>query len=101
MSTICSAALLGSLIDLDMLDDEIAGVESFGIGIRFSIFQERKKVFGRFDWPSGTSDTKCLSYIKSAAWSWEVLKGKLGSYLELPDLFRQQIFSSEQPPYVR
>lgn len=31
MSTVCTTALLGCLIDLDMLDDQVAGIEAFGV----------------------------------------------------------------------
>ena len=33
MSTVCTAALLGCLVDLDVLDDQVAGVEAFGVGV--------------------------------------------------------------------
>lgn len=33
MSTVGTTALLGCLVDLDMLDDQIASVEAFGVGI--------------------------------------------------------------------
>lgn len=33
MSTVGATALLGCLVDLDVLDDQIAGVEAFGVGV--------------------------------------------------------------------
>ena len=31
MSTVCTTALLGRLIDLNVLDDQVASVEAFGV----------------------------------------------------------------------
>ena len=33
MSTVGATALLGCLVDLDVLDDQVAGVEAFGVGV--------------------------------------------------------------------
>lgn len=33
VSTVGATALLGCLVDLDVLDDQIAGVEAFGVGV--------------------------------------------------------------------
>lgn len=48
MGTIRSPSLFRRLVDLDVLDDEIRGVKSLGIGICFSVFQESDKEFGGF-----------------------------------------------------
>lgn len=40
MGTVSSSALFGSLIDLDVLDNQIASVETLGIRVGFSIFEE-------------------------------------------------------------
>lgn len=52
MCTICPAALLGRLVDLDVLDDQVSCVEAFGVGICFCIFEEANEEFGRFNWPA-------------------------------------------------
>jgi hypothetical protein len=49
------------LVDLDVLDDEIACIESFGIGVGFGIPQETKQKFCRFYGPSGTGNTELLA----------------------------------------
>lgn len=33
MSTIGTTTLLGCLVDLDVLDDQVAGIEAFGVGV--------------------------------------------------------------------
>jgi hypothetical protein len=61
MSTVCSSALLGGLVDLDVLNDQVAGVETFGIRICLCVLEETEKEFGRFDWPSSSGDTELLA----------------------------------------
>lgn len=40
MSTVCSAALLGGLVDLDVLDNQGTSVETLGISVGLGILQE-------------------------------------------------------------
>lgn len=40
MSTVCASSLLGGLVDLDVLDDEVASVETLSIGIGLGVPQE-------------------------------------------------------------
>ena len=46
MRPISTSPLLRRLIYLDMFDDQIAGVETLGIGVGFCIFEESKKELG-------------------------------------------------------
>ena len=39
MGTIGPTTLLGRLVDLNMLDNQVAGVEAFGIGVCFRVFE--------------------------------------------------------------
>ena len=61
MCTICPASLFRSLVDLNVLNDQIARIQSLGICVRLRILQKRKEMFGRLDWPSGSRNTKLLS----------------------------------------
>jgi hypothetical protein len=61
MGTVSSSALFGSLIDLDVLDDQIASVETLGIRVGFSIFEETKKKLCALDGPSSSADTESLA----------------------------------------
>lgn len=65
MGTVRSAALLGGLVDLDVLDDQVAGVETLGVGVGLGVLQELEQELGRLDGPPGAGDTPllaCLSY---------------------------------------
>ena len=52
MCTIRPSSLLGRLIDLDALDDEVAGVEAFGVGICFCVFEQAEEELGGFFGPA-------------------------------------------------
>jgi len=62
MSAICTSPLFRSLVDLDVLDDEIAGVEAFGICIRFCVLKKTEEEFGGFNRPTTFRGTECFSY---------------------------------------
>lgn len=61
MSTIRTATLLGRLVDLDVLDDQVAGVEAFGVGVCFRVFEEAEEELGGFFGPAGFGDAELFS----------------------------------------
>ena len=61
MRTVCSTSLLGSLVDLDVLDNEVASVETLGIRVGLGILQEAKEKIGRLGGPAGTINTELLA----------------------------------------
>lgn len=61
MGTVCPAALLGSLVDLDVLDDQVAGVETLGIGVGLGVLEEAEKELSRLDGPPGHGNTELLA----------------------------------------
>lgn len=61
MGTICTTTLLGRLVDLDVLDDQVAGVQALGIGVCFCVLEESEEVFGGLDGPAGTGDTELFA----------------------------------------
>lgn len=61
MSTVCSSALLGGLVDLDVLDDQVASIEALGICVCLGVLEETQKELGGLDWPSGARDTELLA----------------------------------------
>lgn len=97
MGTVCSATLLWGLVDLDVLDNEVSGVETLGVGVGLSVLEETEEELGGLDWPSGAGDTKLLSLSgttgsTSISSHWDsllvlldVLK-ELNSSLELPSV---------------
>lgn len=60
MCAVSSATLVGSLVDLDVLDDEVAGVKTLGIGIGFSVLKETENEFGGLDGPSTLGGAELL-----------------------------------------
>lgn len=62
MGTVCSSSLLRRLVDLDVLDNKVAGVKTLGVGVGLGVLEQREEELGRLDGPSGTRDTELLSY---------------------------------------
>lgn len=62
VGAVCSSSLLGSLVNLDVFDDEVSGVEAFGVGVGFGVLQKGEKEFGGFDWVAGTGDSELLAW---------------------------------------
>lgn len=63
MSTIRSTTLLWSLVDLDMLDNEITRVKTLGIGIGFGVVQEVQEELGGFNGPPSSCDAECFACL--------------------------------------
>lgn len=61
VSTICSSALLRGLVDLDVLDDQVASIETLGICVRLCVLEETEQELGGLDWPSSSGYTECLA----------------------------------------
>lgn len=61
MGAVCPAALLGGLVDLNVLDNEVASVETLGVGVGLGVLKETEEELGRLDGPAGTGDTKLLA----------------------------------------
>lgn len=61
VSTVSSAALLWCLVDLDVLNDQVSGIETLGIGVCLCVLQETEEELGGLDWPSSTGYTELLS----------------------------------------
>jgi hypothetical protein len=62
MGTVCAAALLGCLVDLDVLDDEVGGVETLDVGVGFSVLEETEEKLGGLDWVAGFRNTELLAW---------------------------------------
>lgn len=61
MGTVSAPALLGGLVDLDVLDDQVAGVETLGVGVGLGVLQEREEVLRGLHRPPGTVGTELLA----------------------------------------
>lgn len=61
VGTVSAPALLGGLVDLDVLDDQVGGVETLGIGVGLSVLEEAEEDLGGLDGPAGLGDTESLA----------------------------------------
>ena len=61
MGTVCASPLLGGLVDLDVLDDQVASIETLGVGVGLSVLEQTEKELGGLDGPPGLGDTKLLA----------------------------------------
>lgn len=62
MGTVSAAALLGGLVDLDVLDDQVAGVKTLGVGVGLSVLEEREEELSALHGPAGLGDTELLAF---------------------------------------
>lgn len=62
MSAIGTTTLFGSLVNLNVLHNEIARVKALGVGVCFCVSEEAEKVFGGFDGPASERDAELLSW---------------------------------------
>jgi len=64
MCTVRAAALLGRLVDLDVLDDQVAGVQALGVGVGFGVLEEREEEGGGFLGPAGAGDAELFACVR-------------------------------------
>lgn len=62
MGTVCSATLLRCLVDLNVLDDQVAGVQTLGVGVGLCVLEERREELSRLYGPASLADTELLAY---------------------------------------
>lgn len=63
VSTVRASPLLRRLVDLDVLDDQVAGVQALGVGIGLSILEQREQELSGLDGPTGLADAELLAFI--------------------------------------
>lgn len=67
VSTVSAPSLLGSLVDLDVLDDQVAGVEALGVGVGLSVLEETDEDLSGLDGPAGLGDTESLALSSASS----------------------------------
>ena len=67
MCTISTTTLLRRLVDLNMLDDQVASIEAFGVCVRFCVFEEPEQKLGGLFGPAGFGDAELLSCVGISA----------------------------------
>jgi hypothetical protein len=63
VSAVCAPSLLGGLVDLDVLDDQVAGVETLGVGVGLSVLEQTEDELSALDGPAGPGDTESLACV--------------------------------------
>jgi len=61
VSTVSAPSLLGSLVDLDVLDDQVLSVETLGVGVGLGVLEETDEDLSGLDGPAGLGDTESLA----------------------------------------
>lgn len=61
VGTVCPSPLLGGLVDLDVLDNQVAGVEALGVGVGLSVLEKTEEELGGLGGPAGLGDTELLA----------------------------------------
>ena len=61
MSPIRATTLFRRLIHLNTFDNEVAGVEAFGVSVCFCVFEEADEEFSGLFGPAGFGDTELFS----------------------------------------
>lgn len=63
VGTVCPPTLLRGLVDLNVLDDQVAGVQTLGVGVGFSVLEQAEEELSALDGPAGLADTELLACI--------------------------------------
>jgi len=58
VGTVGAPSLLGCLVDLDVLDDQVASVEALGVGVGLGVLEQTEDDLSRLDGPAGTGDAQ-------------------------------------------
>jgi hypothetical protein len=61
VGTVSAAAALGSLVNLDALDNQSTGVETLGVSVGLGVLEEVDQELGGLDGPAGLGDTELLA----------------------------------------
>jgi hypothetical protein len=61
VGTVSAPALLGGLVDLDVLDHQVAGVETLDVGVGLGVLEQTEKDLSRLDGPASAGDAHGLA----------------------------------------
>lgn len=61
VSTVCAATLLWCLVDLNVLDNQVGGIQTLGVGVGLGVLKKRGQELSRLDGPASLAHTKCLA----------------------------------------
>lgn len=61
VGTVRPPPLLGGLVDLDVANDEVGGVETLDVGVGLSVAEQTENELGGLDGPASAGDTELLA----------------------------------------
>ena len=61
VGTVCSTTLLWCLVDLDVLNEEVASVEAFGVSVGFGVLEQTEEEFGGFHGETSAGNTELFA----------------------------------------
>lgn len=61
MGTVSTTALFGRLVDLNVLDDKVAGVEALCVCVCLRVLEKAEEKFGGFFGPAGFGDAELFA----------------------------------------
>ena len=62
VSTVCAPPLLRRLVDLDVLDDQVARIKPLGVGVGLGVLEQAEQELGRLDGPARLGDAELFAY---------------------------------------
>jgi len=65
VGTVCASPLLRGLVDLNVLDDQVAGIQTLGVCIGLCVLEEREQELGGLDGPAGLVCAELLGCEKN------------------------------------
>jgi hypothetical protein len=66
VGTVRASPLLGRLVDLNVLDNQVAGIETLGVGIRLSVLEQVRQELRRLDGPASLGHAELLAYMSTS-----------------------------------
>jgi len=74
VSTVCASSLLWCLVDLDVGNNKVGGIETLNIGVGYGILEETEQELGGLLWPTSLGGTELLSLGSSSCGTGETAK---------------------------
>jgi hypothetical protein len=96
VGAVSASPLLGSLVNLDVLDDKVSGIKTLGVGIRFSILEQGEQKSSRFNWPASLGDAELFPCGPDCVVS-GLYRQRCKEALEIPVTGRSKLSHIEAP----
>jgi len=71
VGTVCASSLLWCLVDLDVGNNEVGGIETLNVGVGDGVLEETEQELSGLLWPASLGGTELLSLASSSSGSGE------------------------------